>query len=74
MDRKSIGRSTEIDRGTELGELLASSSDNEAVATELYLRCLGREPNQGGVDANMRGACERSKTRAAGLKIFFGRW
>jgi hypothetical protein len=28
-----------------LGKLLASSQDNEAVAVELYLRCLAREPS-----------------------------
>jgi hypothetical protein len=33
-------------RFTELGKLLNTNSDNEAVATELYLRCLGREPNK----------------------------
>ncbi|HZZ29983.1 MAG TPA: DUF1549 domain-containing protein [Pirellulales bacterium] len=32
--------------GGTLGQLLNSTSDNEAVATELYLRCLGREPNK----------------------------
>jgi hypothetical protein len=29
---------------TSLGELLATTKDNEAVTTELYLRCLAREP------------------------------
>lgn len=32
-------------RDTNLGKLLASTTDNEAVAVELYLMCLGREPN-----------------------------
>jgi hypothetical protein len=30
----------------ELGKLLASTSDNQVVTTELYLKCLGREPNK----------------------------
>jgi hypothetical protein len=33
-------------RDTDLGKLLSGSVDNESVAVELYLRCLGREPNQ----------------------------
>jgi len=33
-------------RDTELAKLLTTTSDNEAVTTELYLRCLGREPNK----------------------------
>lgn len=31
---------------TSLGQLLSTTSDNESVTTELYLRCLGREPNK----------------------------
>jgi len=36
------GRSTR----TTLGKLLANENDDEAVAVELYLRCLAREPNE----------------------------
>ncbi len=31
-------------KSTALGELLATTKDDKAVATELYLRCLAREP------------------------------
>jgi hypothetical protein len=45
MNGPQINREINGMRGTELAKLLNTTSDNEAVTTELYLRCLGREPN-----------------------------
>jgi Protein of unknown function (DUF1549)/Protein of unknown function (DUF1553) len=42
LARAIDGKRTE----TALGELLSTTKSNEAVATELYLRCLAREPKQ----------------------------
>lgn len=45
MNSPQIARAIDGRReATALGELLAKTNDNEAVATELYLRCLAREP------------------------------
>ncbi len=46
MNGPQINREINGNRGTELAKLLASTGDNEAVTTELYLRCFGREPNK----------------------------
>jgi hypothetical protein len=46
MNGPQINREINGNRGTELARLLGSTNDNEAVTTELYLRCLGREPNK----------------------------
>ncbi len=46
MNGPQINRAIDGNRGTELVRLLNSTKDDEAVATELYLRCLGREPNK----------------------------
>jgi hypothetical protein len=45
MNGPQINREINGFRGTDLAKLLNTTSDNEAVTTELYLRCLGREPN-----------------------------
>jgi hypothetical protein len=54
-------------RFTELGKLLTSTSDNEAVTTELYLKCLGREPNKGELQTCLAHVKD-GKSRAAGFE------
>jgi hypothetical protein len=45
MNSPQLARAIDGKRSeTALGELLASTKSDEAVATELYLRCLAREP------------------------------
>jgi hypothetical protein len=49
---------------TDLGKLLNSTDDNEAVTVELYLRCLGREPNLAEIEtclAHVKRTNNRSK-------------
>jgi hypothetical protein len=46
MNSSMINGMINANRRSELGKLLASTEDNEAVAVDLYLRCLGREPNK----------------------------
>ncbi|HTQ40851.1 MAG TPA: DUF1549 domain-containing protein [Pirellulales bacterium] len=53
--------------GTGLGQLLSSTTDDEAVATELYLRCLGREPNKTELQTCLTHV-KQSKNRAAGFE------
>ncbi len=68
MNGPQINRAINASRpGSELTQLLASSSDNESVATELYLRCLGREPNKAELQACITHVKD-SKTRAAGFE------
>ncbi|HEY2881717.1 MAG TPA: DUF1549 domain-containing protein [Pirellulales bacterium] len=54
-------------RFTELGKLLASTSDDESVSTELYLRCLGREPNEAELSTCLKHV-KASHTRATGFE------
>jgi hypothetical protein len=68
MNGPQINRAINGSRpGTELGQLLTSTSDNEAVATELYLRCLGREPNKAELQTCITHV-KNSNTRAAGFE------
>lgn len=47
MNAKAVQRSMDgTDKSTALGELLAENSDDQQVATQLYLRCLGRMPTE----------------------------
>lgn len=54
-------------RFTELGKLVTSTSDNEAVTTELYLKCLGREPNKAELQTCLAHVKE-GKSRATGFE------
>jgi hypothetical protein len=68
MNGPQINRAINGNRpGTELGQLLASTKDDDTVATELYLRCLGREPNKNELQACLKHVKD-SKTRAAGFE------
>jgi hypothetical protein len=68
MNGPQINRAINGNRpGTELSQLLASTNDNESVATELYLRCLGREPNKAELQTCVAHV-KNSQTRAAGFE------
>jgi hypothetical protein len=68
MNGPQINRSINgASRGTDLGKLLTSTADNDAVTTELYLRCFGREPNKKELET-CAAHVKDSKTRAAGYE------
>jgi hypothetical protein len=68
MNGPQINRAINAGRpGTQLGQLLASTDDNEAVATELYLRCLGRQPNKSELQTCVAHV-SAAKSRAAGFE------
>jgi hypothetical protein len=68
MNGPQINRAINGNRpSTELGQLLASTQDDEEIATELYLRCLGREPNKAELQTCITHV-KNCKTRAAGFE------
>ncbi len=46
MNGQQINSTIRGDGSTQLGRLLASTKNDDSVATEMYLNCFGREPNQ----------------------------
>ncbi|HEY2759657.1 MAG TPA: DUF1549 domain-containing protein [Pirellulales bacterium] len=54
-------------RDTELGKILAANTDDDAVTTELYLRCFGREPNKTELKA-CADYVKQSKSRSTGYE------
>ncbi|HEY2826412.1 MAG TPA: DUF1549 domain-containing protein [Pirellulales bacterium] len=68
MNGPQINRAINASRpGAGLSQLLASTDDNESVTTELYLRCLGREPNKTELHACLT-HLKKSNTRAAAFE------
>jgi hypothetical protein len=54
-------------RDTELGRLLVTTTNDDSVATEIYLNCFGREPNQAEL-ATCLTHVKNCKTRAEGFE------
>ncbi len=54
-------------RDTELGRLLATTTNDDSVATEIYLNCFGREPNQAEL-ATCLTHVKNCKTRSEGFE------
>jgi hypothetical protein len=67
MNGTMINAMISANRRTELGKLLASTSDDEAVAVDLYLRCVGREPNKAELQTCLAHV-KNTKDRAKGFE------
>jgi hypothetical protein len=66
MNSAELGRAMSASGGSVLSRLLASSADDEALVTELYARCLAREPNA----AEMKTCLEHVRTTASRANAF----
>jgi hypothetical protein len=67
MNGQQINSTIRAAGGTQLGRLLASTKNDDSVATEMYLNCFGREPNQAEL-ATCLTHVKNCKTRSEGFE------
>lgn len=71
MNSPQVNRAINAGRpATDLGKLLTSTGDDDDVAVEIYLRCLGREPNDKELTV-VRDHVRSTGDRAAGFEDVF---